>query len=404
MPSFRYEALDTSGRKTSGLMDGASPGEIIAELNRAGLLPIKASEARAESSGRTLRECLTPEPKSEDITGLTLDIVMLLKGGVTLSEGLVLLQQMDTRRWRTRVLRELHLAIATGKTFSQALAEHPRLFSPIYVKMVEVAEATGRLEEALASMAEERQRLERMRKKLFSAVSYPAFLIVSALSAMTFIFTYVIPQFETALEGFRDKIDPTALMVFNASSFLRAHFQTIMISAAAFVVGSLLLTKLGAKRGVWISLMAKLPVLSTVLRHEVTVKFCRTLAVLIGNGVDISTALRLLRDVVRLPSFAAQVDGVVADVRKGRRLSDALGQCDLLPNHVVQMLRVGEDSGRLPDSASRVAVFYEARLDTALNRAIAVIGPATMILVSMLIAWLIISVMTALMSVNDVLK
>ena len=403
MPSFRYEALDASGRRLSGTMDGGTPADIIAELNRAGFLPIKAWESRA-ASGRSLRDMLTPEPKSEDVTSLTLDIVMLLKGGVTLAESLVLLAQMDKSNWRVKVLRELHRAIATGKTFSAALGEHPRLFSPIYIKMVEVAEATGRLEDAMASLAEERQRVERMRKKLVSAIAYPAFLVVAALSAMLFIFTYVIPQFETALEGFRDKIDPTALMVFNASRFLRQNGQAIMLAVGGTALGILLLGKLGASRGIWLQLVAKLPVFRTVFRHEVTVKFCRTLAVLIGNGVDISTALRLLRDVVRLPSYATEVDGVVADVRKGRRLSEALAERSFLPRHVVQMLRVGEDSGRLPDSASRVAVFYEARLDTALTRAIAVIGPATMILVSILIAWLIISVMTALMSVNDLLK
>lgn len=403
MPSFKYEALDPSGRKLTGLMDGASPKEIIRELNRAGFLPIAAVEARGQG-GRSWREWFTPEPKAEEITAMTLDIVMLLKGGVSLSESLQLLQEMGGRGWRTRVFRELHLAISVGKTFSQALSEHPRLFSPIYVKMVEVAEATGRLEEALASLADERQRMERMRKRLVSAISYPAFLIIAALSAMTFIFMYVIPQFETALEGFRDKIDPTALMVFNASAFLRANFQTIIISIAGTIVGSLLLGKLGHARGFWISLIARVPLMSTVLRYEVTLKFCRTLSVLIGNGVDISTSLRLLRDVVRLPAYAAEVDGVIADVRKGRRLSEALDTRTFLPRHVVQMLRVGEESGRLPDSASRVAVFYEARLDTALSRVIAVIGPATMMLVSMLIAWLIISVMTALMSVNDLLK
>ena len=403
MPSFRYEALDTNGRRLTGMMDGLSRGEIIKELDRAGFLPIKAVEARAQA-GRTLRDMLTPEPKSEDITAMTLDIVMLLKGGVTLSEALSLLQQMGGSRWRTKVLRELHLAISVGKTFSQALSEHPRLFSPIYIKMVEVAEATGRLEEALAALAEERQRTERMRKRLIGAIAYPAFLIVSALSAMTFIFLYVIPQFETALEGFRDKIDPTALMVFNMSAFLRQNLQTIGISIGAVVLGSLLLGKLGARRGIWTSLFARLPFFRTVFLYEVTLKFCRTMAVLIGNGVDISTSLRLLRDVVRLPAYAAQVDGVIADVRKGRRLSEALETRDFLPRHVVQMLRVGEESGRLPDSASRVAVFYESRLDTALTRVIAVLGPATMMLVSVLIAWLIISVMTALMSVNDLLK
>ena len=403
MPSFRYEALDTSGRRMTGLMDGSSVAEIIKELDRAGFLPIKAAEARAQS-GRSLRDLLTPEPKSEDITALTLDLVMLLKGGVTLAEALVLLQQMGGSRWRAKVLRELHLAISVGKTFSAALAEHPRLFSPIYIKMVEVAEATGRLEEALAALAEERQRMERMKKRLVGAVSYPAFLIFSALSAMTFIFLYVIPQFETALEGFRDKIDPTALMVFNMSSFLRQNLQTIGFTIGAVVLGMLLVGKLGAQRGIWISLLARVPFLSTLFLYESTLKFCRTLSVLIGNGVDISTSLRLLRDVVRLPAFRAQIDGVVADVRKGRRLSEALETRDILPRHVVQMLRVGEESGRLPDSASRVAIFYEARLDTALGRVIAVLGPATMMLVSILIAWLIISVMTALMSVNDLLK
>ena len=403
MPSFRYEALDTTGRRLNGIMDGASRAEIIQELNRAGFLPIKAIEA-SHKGGRTWREWLTPEPKSEDITALTLDIVMLLKGGVTLSEALVLLQQMGGGGWRARVLRELHLAISVGKTFSAALAEHPRLFSPIYIKMVEVAEATGRLEEALASLADERQRLERMRKRLIGAISYPAFLIVAALGAMTFIFLYVIPQFETALEGYRDKVDPTALFVFNMSAFLRHHFETILVSVGGFALACLLLAQFGQTRGLWVSLFARLPFFRTVFLYEVTLKFCRTLAVLIGNGVDISTALRLLRDVVRLPAFATEVDHVIADVRKGRRLSEALMARDFLPNHVVQMLRVGEESGHLPDSASRVAIFYEARLDTALTRVIAVIGPLTMVLVSVLIAWLIISVMTALMSVNDLLK
>ncbi len=403
MPSFRYEALDASGRKTSGLMDGTSVAEIIKELDRAGFLPIKAAEARAQT-GRSLRDMLTPEPKSEDITAMTLDIVMLLKGGVTLAEALVLLQQMGGSRWRTKVLRELHLAISVGKTFSAALGEHPRLFSPIYVKMVEVAEATGRLEEALSALADERQRMERMKKRLVGAISYPAFLILAALSAMTFIFLYVIPQFETALEGFRDKIDPTALMVFNMSSFLRTNLQTIGLSLGGLVVGVLLVSKLGQERGIWMRLFSHVPLLRTLLLYEATLKFCRTLSVLIGNGVDISTSLRLLRDVVRLPAFRAEIDGVVGDVRKGKRLSEALETRAILPRHVVQMLRVGEESGRLPDSASRVAIFYEARLDTALSRVIAVLGPATMMLVSVLIAWLIISVMTALMSVNDLLK
>ncbi|MCW6508830.1 type II secretion system F family protein [Lichenifustis flavocetrariae] len=403
MPSFNYEALDGAGRRLTGTMDGDTHAAVLSELDRAGLLPIRAVEAKPRKT-RTWRQILTPEPKAEDITAMTLDIVMLLKGGVTLSEALTLLTQMGGSRWRTHVLDDLRLALSVGKPFSRALAEHPRLFPPMYLKMVEVAEATGRLEDALTSLAEERQRVERLRKRLIGAISYPAFLIVSALSATVFIFLYIIPQFENALEGFRDKVDPTALMVFNASAFLRSHLHTIGMTLGAAVVGLFLVSKLAEGRCLWVGLAGRLPVVKTVLTHDTTLKFCRTLSVLLANDVDISSALRLLRTIIRVPAAARAIDGVIADVRKGRRLSEALESHPFLPKHVTQMLRVGEESGRLADSASRVSVFYEARLDTAYSRLIAVIGPATMMLVSMLIAWLIISVMTALMSVNDLLK
>jgi general secretion pathway protein F len=131
--------------------------------------------------------------------------------------------------------------------------------------------------------------------------------------------------------------------------------------------------------------------------------FCWTLAILVRNDVNIPTSLRLIRGVVRLPSVAEQIDRVTDDIRQGQRLSEALARRQLLPRHVVQMLRVGEEAGNLAESAGRVATFYEAKLDAALGRVIAVVGPAMMIVVSLLIAWVILSVVTALISINDLL-
>lgn len=404
MPSFAYRAIDPGGRIHSGVMDGGSPSEILEELDRAGLVPIAALTAAGKGARKSWRDWLTPEPRSEEVTALTLDIVMLLKGGVTLSQSLMLLTQMGAGRWQKRTLRDLHSALASGNCFSQALSEHPRLFPPIYVKMVEVAEATGRLEEALTTLAEERQRTERLRKRLVGAISYPIFLIFAALCAMIFIFVYVIPQFETALEGFRDKLDPSALLVFDASAFLRQNGETILIAGATLILGLFVTSRVTAKHRLGLRLAFRMPVLRTLFLYEGTLTFCRTFAVLVSNGIDISTTLRLLRDVVRLPALSREIDAVIADVRKGQRLSHSLGVRGVLPAHVVQVLRVGEEAGDLAESAQRVAGFYEMRLDAALGRAIAFIGPATMMVVSVMIAWLIISVMTALMSVNDLLK
>ncbi len=402
MPAFEYQALDAAGKLLSGTMEAESRAEVMAQLDRSGWTPI-AAKPKPAAGGRSLRDLLTPEPRPEEITAMTLDLAMLLKGGVSLNEALAILVQMESKRWLSAVLRELNVALSHGKSFSQALSQHPKLFPPIYVKMVEVAETAGRLEEALTALAAERQRGERLKKRFVSAISYPLFLVGAAVAVLFFVLIYLIPKFEVALQGFRERIDPSALVVFNMSAFLNRNLDAVVIGMAAILGGAMLVSRLGRERGLWLRLVAALPLSKTVLAHELTVTFCRTLAILVRNGVDISTGLRLIRGVVRLPGAGAEIDRVTADVRQGKRLSEALTRGKLFPRHVVQMLRVGEEAGDLADSASRVAVFYEAKLDAALGRVIAVVGPAVMVVVSVLIAWLIISVMTALMSINDML-
>jgi len=404
MPLFEYRALDASGRMLVGTMEGGSRAEIFEQLDRSGCTPISTKETAGKAApSRTWREWLTPEPRPEDITAFTVDLAMLLKGRVVLDEALQIVTQMETRRWLVRLLRELHGELSAGKSFSQALAAHPRLFPPIYVKTVEVAEMSGRLEEALSGLAEERQRAERLRKRFVSAISYPLFLVVAAVGVLLFVLLYLIPQFESALQGFRDKIDPSALVVFQISAFLIAHIDTLLIGFVIMLGAGLLVKRLGRGGDLWLRVLSRLPLTKTILHYELTLTFARTLAILVRNGVDISTSLRLIRGVVRQPGAAEEIDGVIADVRQGQRLSQTLAKRKLLPGHVVQMIRVGEESGDLADSAGRVAVFYEAKLDAALGRLIAVVGPATMVLVSLIIAWLIMSVMTALISINDLL-
>lgn len=404
MSVFAYMALDAGGRILEGTMEAEASGDVLAHLDRVGCTPISVeARAGAPRRTRTLRDWLTPDPRPEDITGLTLDLAMLLKGGVALNEALVILAQMEGRGWLSRVLRDLHAALSNGRSLSQAIGQHPALFPPIYVKMVEVAETSGRLEEALSGLAAERQRGERLRKRFVSAIAYPAFLVVAASAVLFFILIYLIPKFEVALQGFRDKIDPSALVVFEMSGFLNRNLDLVVLGLAGLLGGVVLVNRLGRERGLWLALLARLPFTRAVLANELTVTFCRTLAILVRNRVDISTALRLIRGVVRLPGAGPEIDRVIADVRQGQRLSETLLRGRLFPRHVVQMIRVGEESGDLADSASRVAVFYEAKLDAALGRVVAVVGPAVMVLVSILIAWLIISVMTALMSINDLL-
>lgn len=386
----------------NGTMESATPADVVQHLDSAGITPISIRE-RPDGEKRTWRDRLTLEPSSDDITGFTIDLAMLLKGGVALDEALLILTQMETRRWLVRLIEQLHVDLAGGKSFSAVLRSHPRLFPPLYVKMIEVAEVSGRLEPALARIAEERQRTEKLRKRLVSAIAYPAFLAIAAIGVLAFVLLYIIPQFEGAIVGFRDRIDPSALFVFELSKTLRNNVDTALIGTALVLVTFIAIKRLGDERSIWIEILSALPVTSRVVSYHLTLTFCRTLDMLLENGVDISTALRLIRGMTTSPSAMDKIDGVIADIRGGKRLSQALGSRTLLPGHVVQMLRVGEEAGNLGASAGRIAGFYEVKLDTSLTRLTAILGPALMTAVSVLIGWLILSIMSALMSINDLL-
>lgn len=402
MAHFEYRALNGSGKLLVGTMEAGSATEVMRELDQSGFTPISAQPA-TKTDARPWKEKLTPEPGPEAITGFTLDLAMLLKGGVSLNEALLILTQMETRTWLVRLVRTLHTELSGGKSFSAVLGAHPRLFPPVYVKMVEVAETSGRLEQALTEIAMERQRAERLKKRIVSAVAYPAFLAVAALGVLAFVLLYIIPQFEGAISGFRDRIDPSALFVFELSESFRASADYLLPVLISLLVAFLVARRMLQGRSMWIEILSRLPFARRIVTYNLTLTFCRTLAILLTNGVDISTALRLIRGIVNMPGAAAAIDAINADVRQGSRLTQALARRPLLPNHVVQMLRVGEEAGHLADSAARVGIFYEARLDTALTRLTAILGPCLMIGVSLLIGWLIISIMTALMSINDLL-
>jgi general secretion pathway protein F len=401
MTVFEYKALNASGKILEGTIEAATPADVLAQLDRAGITPLSMRETN--TGARSWRERLTPEPSPEDITGFTLDLAMLLKGGVTLNEALAILTQMETRRWLVKLIRQLHTGLAGGKSLSKVLIQHPKLFPPIYVKMVEVAEMSGRLEPALTSIAQERQRAERLRKRLISAMAYPGFLAVAAIGVLVFVLLYIIPQFEGAIAGFRDRISPSALFVFRLSETLRSNLDVAVGSILVLLVVFLLIKQFSKRTAVWLELLSRLPFARQAVTYHLTLTFCRTLEILLENGVDISTTLRLIRGISPLKKTAGKLDAVIAEVRGGKRLSQALAKETLLPGHVVQMLRVGEEAGDLGASAGRVAVFYEAKLDSQLTRLTAFLGPALMMGVSLLIGWLILSIMSALMSINDLL-
>src|SRR5262249_40658575 len=293
--------------------------------------------------------------------------------------------------------------VVSGESFADALARHPALFPPMYVALIRVGEASGSLDNVLEVLANERIRAEAVRRKLADAMRYPAFIFFAAGCVLLFFLTFVLPQFASVLNDFGAKIDPTLAAFLSLSTAMRNHAQVILLTAASVLITAWLLLRRPATRSAILGMLVRLPLVRPVVFFYRTALFCRNLGVLLSSGVHLTTTLRILVDIMAATGPVDVWNKAVDRVRHGAKLSDALSETEALPPMAIRMLRLGGETGPLPVRAGRVAGFYDAKLQGTLDGVVGIAGPAAVIVISIVVGGLIVSVMTALISVSQVI-
>lgn len=402
MPSFRYRALTQNGEIVSGSITAPTAAEIATRIEFLGLIPIETVAERT-SAGSSLRDfSLFSHPKPEDVTIFTGDLALLLKTGARINDALALLAgEADIGRLRPTVAK-ITAAIMAVESFADAIAHHPTLFPPMYQALVRVGEASGTLDHILEVLGAERVRIEALRRKLMDALRYPAFVLFAASAVLVFFLAFVLPQFASVLRDFNAKLDPIVLGFLGLSDFMRAHFDMIALAALIVIGGGWFLLRRPAVRGFFMDLFSPLPLVRHVITYHRTAVFCRNLGVLLGSGVAPTTTLRILADMMATLGKSTVWAKTVDRVRHGGKLSEALAETEALPDMAIRTLRLGEETGQLPVLASRIADFYEAKLQRSLDRVVGIAGPAAIVTISIIVGGLIVSVMTALLSVSQV--
>lgn len=403
MPSFRYRAIDQSGHILEGYLDAASSSMMMTELERRSLLPIDIEEVNRSTSARHAPILTGSGPSYEDVTALTEDLAALLSGSVALDRALQIIYQSTKRRALSGVVYSMWEVISKGHSLGEAIAAYPKAFPRTYVKMVEVAEVAGNLDATLQVIAQDRRRQSELNRRLAAALAYPCLLLLAAIGVFFFVLIVVVPQFDQALVETGNASRGSEPLVFTLSRIAVGH-RTFLAFAGVALAGACIIGARSDKvKAALISLLRHIPGFDTLLMQQRAVVFCSTLAMLSRSGVDLPTALRLIRDLMRDTSSANLVAGVLADVRDGSRLTDALTRTDFLPAYGLQMMRVGETIGEADKAAWRVATYYETKLDRSIARATAIAGPIVLLAISAFIAWIIVSVITALLSLNELL-
>jgi general secretion pathway protein F len=404
MPNFRYLAMTQSGEIVNGSILAPTAAEVAHRIEYLGLVPIETVVEEGKAAVRGTAVGFFNRPRAEDVTIFTRDLALLLKAGARLDTGLELLaDDSDIGRLRP-IVNKIRAGVMAGESFADAIAQHPAFFPPIYVALVRVGETSGKLVYILEMLANERMRAEALRRKVTDALHYPAFILLAASCVLTFFILFVLPQFSSVLRDFNAKTDSMINVFLGISDFVRGHGLEIVVALSILILGCWAALRRPHVRAKIISSLARLPGISSVFNFYRTSLFCRNLGILLGSDVTLTATLRILVDIMSVTGDSSVWLAAADRVRHGGRLSDALSASAILPPMAIRMIRIGEETGQLPTLAARIAEFYEAKLQRSLDRVVAVVGPLAIISISIVVGGLIVSIMTALLSISQIVE
>ena len=400
MPQFRYRAVTQAGEIVVGEIEAHSREEVVRRMEYLGHLPIAAEVATRGIFARGGGVFGGSLPRGREITILLRQLALLVGAGMTLEGALQTLGD-DAGRGLARIVNALRSSISAGESFAEALDRYPTIIEPVYVAMVRAGEVSGRLDGVLRAIVEDRARRELLAERVNSAIRYPLFLVSSATLILFFFLTYVVPQFEPVFRDLGGRLNAGAALVLAASTWLQSNLDVFLGTCLVVVFGGWLMLSRPGVRARMLGALGTIPGIAETMRDRRTARIVGTLGLLVANGVALPTALKMLRDVVSDSRSVAALDRLHDQVRNGRRFADALADTDLLPALAVRMLRVGDETADLPTIATHAAQFYEHKLSVGLDRLMGVIGPLAIIFVSLLVGSLVVSIMSALLSITE---
>lgn len=337
---------------------------------------------------------------ANEVTLFTQELAWMLRAGIPLGKALDSLGGSDATPSMGPVLAGLRANVRAGTSFSDALAKMGDVFPDAYVNMVRIAEASGTLPIVLERVHADRARSTRLRSKIVSALTYPAFLLLVAAGAMAFILGTVVPQLGS-LVAVSGKSEGAISNLIALSAWVRSHGMLLLLGAAGFATLLSMALAKPANR-IWLAdQLLRLPAIGPVLQSALLAQFCRSVSLLLGAGISFSEALRLCGPLLFSARFRAAITNMEAALRRGEDFLAPLVASRMAPGLLIQLLRVGNETGNLQQGLSEAAVIYEEKLDHALERALALAEPLIIVCVSGVIGLLVYTVIGALISVND---
>lgn len=398
MPSFRYRAASAAGALRQGTVEAASLPDALGRLRGQGLTVIEASAATAGAPGASRAAGGAARKAAVQAVG---ELAVLLGAGLALDRALAVTVDNLPQPAARAAFAQIYAAVKEGVPFSRAMAAHPGLFPPAAPAMAEAGEANGRLDEALARLAETLDRAQQLRSTIVSALIYPAMLLTIATGVILVMLLVVVPQFEALIESTAGDVPATTRAVMAASKAVRDHGLTGLALIAAGGVFAWRALRRPAARAAFDRAILKVPLIGRIVRDAETARFARVLGSLVGGGVAVPTALGIARRSLGNAHMAAAVDRVTTGLKQGGGLTGPLAATGIFPKLAISFMRTGEETARLGPMLDRLADVLDREVRQSIARAIGVLTPAITVVIGIVIAVVIASLMSAILGFNQ---
>lgn len=400
MATYDYKARDEGGKLLSGTLEGSSREEVAQKLRKMGYMPTGIREIMTgmtlEDIGERFRGI-----KVEDIIIFNVQLANMIDSGLSILSSLQAIEnQLENKKLR-RIIGEVRRSIEGGSTFSGALEKHGDVFSKLFVSTVKAGEASGNLNVVLNRLAVYVEQQNDLRQKVKNALFYPAVLLVTGLAVIVIIVTFVMPQF---VEIFRDAHVPLPLptiILYNFGIILKKFWYLIVFAVFLCTIAIKTYARTQAGRLRFDRWKLNAPVTGPLVRKVVISRFSRTLATLLGSGVPVLQALDIMRDVVGNEVFARVIAHVRESVEDGQPLAQPLKVSEEFPADTVQMVAIGEQTGKLDHMLNKNADFYDTAVEYSIKKITTLIEPAFIILMGIVVGFIMASM---LLPIFDMIK
>ena len=425
---YHYKAAASSGEVVTGELTATSDQAVASLLQQRGMVPLRIQVASPASGPGTLPAQSKAPPgakkvkqslpgtlrlakysfrfsrstaNTRDLTMFSQDLSALLEAGVPLPRSLKIIGELVEKKRFEAVILDLHERIKEGSTFWEALEKHPKVFSPVFVNMVKAGEAGGVLDTVLARLADFVDSIPELKEYLVSATIYPLVLMVTAVGSVAVLLTVVVPKFATIFSDIGVALPLATQIMLSVGTFLQSYgWLLVLVMLAIFLSIRFYISTVPGRHAID-RLKIGLPVVGKLMKKIEISRFCRTFGTLLSSGVPILSALQMVRGVLANVILNAAIEDVHLQLKEGKSLSESLARTGLFPTMAVQMIAIGEETGRMDNMLIRVSDIYEREIKVSIKAFTSLFEPLVVLLMGLVIGAMVISMLMAIFSVND---